>query len=236
MNSRKAKFTLIELLVVISIIGILTSILLPTLSKARLKGQMAVCKSNLKQIYFAEMQYSTENNQYVYTTGAAGAEWMTAKSWRISNAAADPNFHDGNTPFLEPYLGPKESNVYKCPAAVYDQSENNYLGTLENGRSYTGFMHRNNSKPEKWEKVYLSIGNDRYFDDLSRRPFIFDMVGEMASTGNFGFGNSLVHGNTEKLNLLITDGSVVPFNLPVSLWSRGPQLTWLSYIESAIGQ
>ncbi|MCM8530471.1 MAG: prepilin-type N-terminal cleavage/methylation domain-containing protein [Lentisphaeraceae bacterium] len=56
------KFTLIELLVVVAILGILSSILLPSLSQARAKGQSAVCKSNQRQIGVATILYTSEDN------------------------------------------------------------------------------------------------------------------------------------------------------------------------------
>ena len=62
------QFTLIELLVVIAIIGILASMLLPVLGKARKSSQTSLSINNLKQISISVMIYADNNNGVLFNS------------------------------------------------------------------------------------------------------------------------------------------------------------------------
>jgi prepilin-type N-terminal cleavage/methylation domain-containing protein/prepilin-type processing-associated H-X9-DG protein len=117
-------FTLIELLVVIAIIAILAGMLLPVLSKAKIKAQAVGCINNSKQLTLAWKMFTDDNNGVFPPNedAATGVGWVTG--WLNYTGSTDNtnlNFLI-NEQFakLAPYT--KSPGIYRCPA---DQSKSN---------------------------------------------------------------------------------------------------------------
>ena len=78
-------FTLIEMLVVIAIIGILASLAIPNMTKARNKAKEAEVKANLHVIQAALERFYTDNAQYpAYIGGGDSGAWMRFQ-WRMND-------------------------------------------------------------------------------------------------------------------------------------------------------
>ncbi len=85
LSSRRSRsgagFTLIEMLVVIAIIALLASILVPAVSKARIKASGLKCISNLRTLQLGNQMYANDHNGWFVSAtswdvdGNQGANW-----------------------------------------------------------------------------------------------------------------------------------------------------------------
>jgi len=107
----RSGFTLIELIVVIAIIGVLASLLLPALSRAKTKSRSVVCISQLRQLGIATRLYTDEHNNIL-----PSAELLP--SMPVDSTNALPRICD----VLGSYAGKStpatnsSASVFKCPA------------------------------------------------------------------------------------------------------------------------
>lgn len=93
MYRQEKGFTLIELLVVIAIIGILSSIVIVSLSSARAKGRDAKRVADIKAIQLALALYYTDNGMYpeqIYATGASAPDSGLAPTY-LPTVPRDPS-------------------------------------------------------------------------------------------------------------------------------------------------
>jgi prepilin-type N-terminal cleavage/methylation domain-containing protein len=127
--SPRSAFTLIELLVVIAIIAILAAMLLPALSKAKIRALSTACMNNYKQLGMAWFMYANDNEDKLVTNsdknvGGNKQNWIYPYGVSLDGTASANNT---NTLYLtvdSPSLGTallgsyvaKMLGIFVCPA------------------------------------------------------------------------------------------------------------------------
>ena len=227
----RKKFTLIELLVVVAIIGILSSMLLPSLSEARNKGKIAVCISNLKQIGIANHSYSSDENG-----GFPIGIWDDDGDGIFNQ----DNDSDGYERGLMPHVG-YSAKVFECPG--FERS--NFRGSYDRRgiedsdgvkhysfRTYRPNNFRSYNTPDggdnRWKNGLIKfsysmkvsqVASDTILDGDYVRGFSY------AGFGNSGYwdrrGASFGNHVNKSCNLLFVDGSARVFQMKGFLTNPG---------------
>ena len=233
-------FTLIELLVVIAIIGILASMLLPALAKAKKGAHATVCLSNMRQWGTTIAMYMNDSFDVFPYEGTRG-DISTAKNlsaWfnqmpRLADQAALKDLYIAGNPPLS-----RTKSIFACPSTIANPTT---LPTLTTALFMYGFNNRMDP-------------NDTV-TGVNNRFFVRDQVTTTSATvvftenneANFPASSGLytLARHNGRANLVFVDGSAAPLldadfrrtaaedNSSAAEWATSRKVYWYPFNGAA---
>lgn len=205
--TKKARFSLIEILVVVAIIGILASLLMPSLSKAKKKAVLMSCINNQKQLGFGVFLYLTDSDDY----------------YPMLQEKTNGEYPWERTIF--DYVS-RSTDVFVCPGQIFNPVSVPNTMTLDDGTKHTSFLSYQASGANNayWDESMrgnsrasspMQTGwSNRVTDMESDTLLLMDFQRSASSTsfgkGNYSGINQIVFSNHDmkSINMTSVDGSV----------------------------
>ena len=190
MKKKTGKFTLIELLVVTAIIGILASLLIPSLKNGREAAYSSSCKNNLRSLSTASVLYADDNDDWALFRTDIGLE--DSQPWAAYGNFGQYLIDIGNEDKWYRFY----SEQFICSKAEYARSE---TSNLVPGRPYDiRLSYGMNTSGLSIPKTY-AFGGIKYnqVESSSNKIFMSDSISESILEVNSRYG-SYIGGNYEK--------------------------------------
>lgn len=177
-------FTMVELLVVIAVIAILAALLLPALSRSRLRAESTQCSSNLKQLGWAWTMYADENSDALVNNHGVPETLSRRQNW--VNNVQDWESSDENTNLtlltsgkLARYLS-QSVGVFKCPSDREPAPNGPHIRSM----SMNALVGDPGELTNRFNPSYVQFFRK---SAISRPAGIFVFLDEQADTLNDGF-------------------------------------------------
>jgi prepilin-type N-terminal cleavage/methylation domain-containing protein/prepilin-type processing-associated H-X9-DG protein len=183
-SMKRRGFTLIELLVVIAIIAVLAALLLPALSRSRMRAEAIECGNNIRQLSVAFFLYADDYDSYLVNNYGKPQTIATRDTW--ANNVEDWGNSDDNTnityvtdTLFSPYDN-RSAGIFKCPSDRAMAANGPRIRSM----SMNGMVGNPGNLVDYFNPLYVQFFK---LGDISQPANIFVFLDEHCDTINDGF-------------------------------------------------